>query len=604
MEKAYTGNHVAEGHVLHEEKMLDARDVISWIGNASCYGGLYEDAPSSLSGITKEEMVRELSAIFTTQSEETKEFGWFRNFFENYERWVPILLNQNRESDANFLVEVLRDLQENRDISYLFWARSRRLLSKFKGWEEKSAEEKFLMLYEQKPEHERSGVVITPGVEGYYDDGRLVRIVEDPEDDVDDTRYYGYDCEIGTEDIFLNEMDSDFDHRVQVREDYFLLRDPKLFNLLPKTTRFLIESLPIPEQAQLAHLMRAHSVTEFEKIESFIKQFGRNGARTFIFQEADKKIGADIMGISEKVQREDAEKLFSLYSRTIDLASSIRNNVLHLLPIREWVGFNPPDTNEWNFDDRELFVNELRSAILERATDILYAIQSITEKGIAECDFYGGKHISVSSIDEVLSGLDTFVSNLDKISLAISLDQEKPALIEMIGYEEGHVESFSLKASPVDEAAQPFYVTIQLREEPTNEPDKEREYDGESRVNFLVSNEEIPLKTDNPARLGAFSLRLDREGIVRDGDRIVLNDPTLKEGSVALDIGSFDDVVGKVISIGNALGTEYARKRTTVPEYYHNRSAFREKFGEIGKFGTMVAGVRKHLQHRFGIGEL
>ncbi|MFH1207486.1 MAG: hypothetical protein V1668_02665 [Patescibacteria group bacterium] len=151
------------------------------------------------------------------------------------------------------------------------------------------------------------------------------------------------------------------------------------------------------------------------------------------------------------------------------------------------------------------------------------------------------------------------------------------------------------------------YLTVQLREKGVSpeQVDRNRDFDGQARINFLFGNEPIPESIQDPARHDALSIRLDREGRIEEKGRIRFDD-TLLGGEVSLDAGTLSGgnqasdsyLLGKIVAIGNAIDVGLSASQKT-PQYYHNRESFSKELGRADVFAELVKLIRRSMTERY-----
>ncbi|MDX9893503.1 MAG: hypothetical protein RB292_03755 [Patescibacteria group bacterium] len=329
----------------------------------------------------------------------------------------------------------------------------------------------------------------------------------------------------------------------------------------------------------------------YNQVIAFSKKFGLDGLRTFLACEYSDNVGNIIIEMGTKLPEEEAAEIFAEYNSLIKSAK-------HLA---ETINSTEEFTSSELFDSlREDFPAQCAEAIMRRAKDILYAAAAIAGKGKAKARFYERtKQLASGSSQEIIQSLKQYRLALDQIIALVETEDENESYqFELINVEEGVPESYNFS---VEHNGQVSYLTIQLREYGVAYPDRnqQREFDSEARVNFLFSDRPIDLDIDSDSRKRALSLRIDREGKQRQDGKIVANDPTIKEGEISLEIGSVEDTVGRVISIGNALSTE-AEQKNKNPQYYHNRESFSKGLGDAEVFAEIVRIIRRKIKEHYG----
>jgi len=177
----------------------------------------------------------------------------------------------------------------------------------------------------------------------------------------------------------------------------------------------------------------------------------------------------------------------------------------------------------------------------------------------------------------------------------------------------GDFESAHFRVNNITSPQKRLHLTIQTRSKGTREHIKDREFDGEARINFLfVFNPKNPnfISEDlqDPERKGALSFRLDRDCRNFKDNQLVSFDPTQEQARLSLEVGTvFEEgketenmVLGRVISLGNAIGTaEDAQQEGKTPSYYHNWESFSPEFGKSDVFEKIVADFRAVLAKKY-----
>jgi len=142
---------------------------------------------------------------------------------------------------------------------------------------------------------------------------------------------------------------------------------------------------------------------------------------------------------------------------------------------------------------------------------------------------------------------------------------------------------------------------LQIREHGSVDTDPRYNFDGEARINLLFNpNEPISELVGEASRQQALSIRLDREGIIRDvNNNYISSDPEIEKGVLSLDIGSIygepdnpNTRVGRILAIGNAL---ISSRRGETPHFTHVRETFDSKYGVDTEFARIAHNFRRRL---------
>jgi len=333
---------------------------------------------------------------------------------------------------------------------------------------------------------------------------------------------------------------------------------------------------------------------------------GFGALKRFIGQEENRKdkadrikvflaleYGADYGDIILKIGEGDpkyAKEIFKHYTELNDKALRIGEL------LREDEALQGIDVGE---DIKGMFPQQIAEAVLRRAKDILNTAEYLTDHDFAEAPYYEGKYIRVSDKKEVAQGLKEYVGILETVERFLT----EPQSFEFLSHEDGDVSTFHYKHEKDGENS---YFSIQLREygAPIGEHNPDIEYDGEARINLLFSDKPMTSSLSDPARQDAISLRIDREGKIRDGHKIIGNDPTRKDGEISLEVGSVNHdnhmlpsaVIGRVVSVGNYLGLHRNEKlEHEHPQYYHNRESFSRALGDADVFAEVVRKIKQML---------
>ncbi len=333
---------------------------------------------------------------------------------------------------------------------------------------------------------------------------------------------------------------------------------------------------------------------DYPKLLEFGKKYGIDGLKTFLSCEHGIRNAHKILNIGETFAKEAAEKIFKKYAGIQKHAEEMQ-----------------AEMRKSEFLDKEIMESEVEEnikkniydAFMSRATDILSAAHEIAENGGAQAEFYNGQKIEVSNIDEVIKSLEIYEGYLGKIKEFFT-ESGKHNFNYINSAEQNGLQIYNFTIND-SLSGEERYLSLTLRKEGTNEHLENLEYDGEARVNFLFSDEYISPHINDKSRREATTFRLDRECLEFDktGEKVVGKDNTRKDGRLSLDFGSIykdsgeeNNILGRVISVGNFYTAQEKKKK---PEYYHNKESFYYELGQADIFKKIVRAVEKFIKIKY-----
>lgn len=351
----------------------------------------------------------------------------------------------------------------------------------------------------------------------------------------------------------------------------------------------LDKALNYKEQLWLAEYA-ATSDRRYQKILEFAQKYGAESLKIFVSCEYGEHMGEKIFNIGDYENKLEAEEIFSQYAAILKNAEKIASILSTSKEIL---------SSEITQAD---FGVQCAEAIMRRAKDMLYVADEITKKGQAGAKYYDGRKLECKDLKEVIEALKTYQEALEKIgALLQSPEDNNKYIFSLQETVEGTPESYGFSVQDTVNGEESYFM-LQLRDYGAayGQHNQAVEYNGEARINFLFFDKQFSAQLEDANRKNALSLRIDREGVTREGRQIIENDPTRSAGELSLDIGSLEDAVGRVVSIGNVLcHRENKNGRLVYPQYYHNRESFAKKLGEAEVFAEIVEMVRKKIKERF-----
>jgi len=235
--------------------------------------------------------------------------------------------------------------------------------------------------------------------------------------------------------------------------------------------------------------------------------------------------------------------------------------------------------------DREL-AHQTSQAFIKRTSEVLMCASQVAKYGFAEATMYNGEKVRIDNLDEIIASLSL-------------LNQALTTTVESV---------YTMQADRISEQDdQVSYwfddgrVMLQIREHGSVDTDPRYSFDGEARINLLFNpNEPISELVSEASRQQALSIRLDREGIIRDvNNNYISSDPEIEKGVLSLDIGSIygepdnpNTRVGRILAIGNAL---ISSRRSETPHFTHVRETFDSKYGVDTEFARIAHNFRRRL---------
>lgn len=357
-----------------------------------------------------------------------------------------------------------------------------------------------------------------------------------------------------------------------------------------------VHTLPWEEQVILADVITVDA--DRTSWIQFGKDFGIEGVRALLAVAYDSEMKERLFFLARE-NPEAAKEIFVEYGRLVEGARVVARTIT-ASKLQDAESFAAVRGN---------FSTQLKEGIVRRAKDMLYTAEAITRTGIAKTDAYGTRPVVCSNIRDVDRALGIYANAVERTSDLLRPHAPEKYRFRLTAAHQKQVpEMFEFIVENVEGAPRHrSYMVLQLREQgvPVGQHNKRFEFDGEARVNLVFSDKPMGLLLTDPTRRSAVSLRIDRDGKQRQGDVIVGNDPTSQSGEVSLEMGGFGDgpedtsdnaVVGRVLTVGNALAAEHERKNTThLPEYYHNRESFERHLGDADVFASLVQFIRKSV---------
>lgn len=421
-----------------------------------------------------------------------------------------------------------------------------------------------------------------------------------------------------------DENPDSYERRIKSIEDTdYLLA---LSNRLSREAGINLSKLSLEEQSVVVDAIKGLH-RDPERIINFAKKYGLEGLRTFISCEYGDEYGERILTIAEKAKPELVESIFKEYSEI--------NNQVHDLGARLAIIFGQDETG---------FINQFQEALTRRLKDIINTVYQIATEGRAEALFYG-RQIETKDQAEPVEALRDVRRMVQVISSFLSSNKTEQELFKFlepiidesvvahtpngVSSEKGLWTCYRFQVDPIPGVnKQPSQLMVQLRKygapvrvhtgEVTSLHNPRIEFDGEARINFVwivdpVDPAGVYINITTPERSRAISLRLDREGKVRDADGNLIkekNDPTRAQGELSLEMGAVpmpnnsaineNTGIGKNIAIGQYYSSQHdAREHGHRPQYYHNRASFSPEFGQADFFAKLVERMATYVQEKY-----
>lgn len=351
--------------------------------------------------------------------------------------------------------------------------------------------------------------------------------------------------------------------------DFFL--EPGMQEALSKQFELDMTSMSLAAQRQLVAYLGRSTIVEFNRLKQIVS--GRDDEsklslfESFLALEHGDEFGDSLLTIVEQLPEETSQEILSELANIRQLAHE--NG-------QEYHDFDPE------------FAQQFEQAWVSRTTQVLLNAQELAEGRTPSVTRYDGTVKTISSIGEVTWGLRLL---RDRLSRELSHLRDGGGVIERqdsttttIRMPDGGLEQLRPYAAEQDQH------------------DEEHHFDDEARANSLASTDSWPFteSRNDPARVRALSIRIDREGIwrneagepLRDRQNKLVNLPTGEYGWVSLDIGGLvgepDDPnvrIGALMAAGAAI---FANRRGQVSHQHHVREVFAERFGRKEEFARLV----------------
>jgi len=376
----------------------------------------------------------------------------------------------------------------------------------------------------------------------------------------------------------------------EFKENYFGFYDDKFF----KQTGIRFNNLDFKEQGWFLLCYKNADEAKREKLINFARTFGEQGLVSFLSLEYNDNNGDKILEINEKLDRKNVEKIFARYIRIQANAQKLEET----MKTSEFL-----NNREMAEDIKRKLRENVYDAIMSRATDILSTAHVIAQLGEAKANFYTGRKISVTKIDEVVEAMDVYENFLEKMK-GFFAEEGRYQFRHAGSVDQGELSIHDFMVDNKETGAR-SYASISLRGHGTNEHLNDLEYDGEARINFLFNNEPISPNIQNKSRKEATTFRLDRECLTFDesGQNVVSKDNTRQDGRLSFDFGSIyedsgreNSVLGRVMSVGNYYVAQEKKKK---PEYYHNKESFYYDLGKADIFKQITDTMEEFIKSKY-----
>lgn len=365
---------------------------------------------------------------------------------------------------------------------------------------------------------------------------------------------------------------SDFTENISLEQSRRLqeLYRPHTMMVIEARLGVSLHEIPLNDQLLLLDFMSTRGQDEFDRLTSVMQSLDQESRLTmfqdFIALEQGEEFGEVLLDIAEKAESHERKELLS-----------------SILDLRRYAKSFGAAFSEYNPE----FGKSIETASIKRITEALIVVDALLKGETPEATLYNGETIAVVDLSEVTEALRLLKAGYASLEQTLSGSSDEVK-------KEAHGEQIVIH--PTIPGSQ-----VQLRKY-GGERYPDVGFDGEARINFLFStnHKDIPLDVSNPQREQALSIRIDREGIIRDSDgNFVSTDPTIRQGSVSLDIGSIygekdnpNVKVGRILALGNAL---INAKRGKKPMFNHIREAFSPRYGDSEEFARIVAYLEQKL---------
>lgn len=368
-----------------------------------------------------------------------------------------------------------------------------------------------------------------------------------------------------------DEEESQWEDRVRATEGFNRLL--KFTSSLPQDERREFTRFPLSDQRIIAAALQD---VPAQQREHFLKKHGVEGLRVMIGADYGKDFVRKALALSEVADspaKYAIEEQFEWYASITSLAgefesigNEISNNLPHL----------PQEL-------RELLPQELKEAILRRATDLISASHLVSVEKVET-------NLTPNQIAAALMGLERFL----KVMRAFSTDDE--VKLSFLKRENG---SYIFRADELDdedrsEVNWQYILRIFLRPE-------EHQKEGQARINFTLDFDAPELEDPVPRLSNVFEqeTRYTRGNKIKTESvlRIGLDRDTRGGGEeISLDVGraaykgeDFErtgDPLGNALTLATKMG-------------HHNPKSIDQRFAKQEVFRELVRGFQKFLDENF-----
>ena len=361
----------------------------------------------------------------------------------------------------------------------------------------------------------------------------------------------------------------------QLIRDFQYLKSPEMQEEIEKDFSLNLNDLNSREQMCFLGVLRNKNLDEVKEINEFKKKYGLNGLRSFLASEYGEEFENSVLEVGEKLPKEKAEKIFSEYTKIVDLTQDFSEIFKKSFRLKE---------SGLNKEIIEKFPNQIYEAILRRAKDLIFAASIILkepEKTDLKIEDVENAFIGFEKILDILKNLNK--EDSDKYDIEPEKEKEKNFFDYLIKEKEtGFEYRLNIFARPKEEKT------------------------AEARINFALN---LNTKNPNQKLKDIFSqdliypdkkIKKSQIRIGIDLDTHYREDPRYKRVLISADIGT-DFYKGKRLSrtgdvLGNLLklSSEYG---------HHNIVSFDEDFSKEENFSkiceTLISSLEDDRKKRF-----
>lgn len=277
------------------------------------YNVLCNERLRALSQEAQEELTAQLLQLCTPGSDSDAVIRTTR-VMDELLHYMRYLAEMGDAASYSILYQALSVVAESKSVSYVYAQRAANILRESDTWRDSSEFRKRQKILESW--QARQLVTLAPGIPAYFTDQEIYIPGDRQHPNVLNHR-------LGYDDLYIALEPDMYERANAVWQDYYFLRKPETFHVLPKHIQRCMYHIALPEQAQVIQFMQQRTVEEFSEFSSFVERFGVQGARTFLALETNDRLGEEILRMAHDAPESLAETIFETFGEMVDEIQSI-----------------------------------------------------------------------------------------------------------------------------------------------------------------------------------------------------------------------------------------------------------------------------------------